>query len=96
VTLCVIVEISECLKNWWDRGLIQELEDDNEIGGTKEGANEVAEALMSLFVFYTIIIAHNLLIFAPNRLWNSQNSYRAHQATQSSGKLLGRARGLPN
>jgi hypothetical protein len=51
VTLCVIVETSECLKNWWDRGLIQELEDDNEIGGTKEGANEVAEALMSLFVF---------------------------------------------
>jgi hypothetical protein len=26
-----IIEASECLKNWWDRGLIQELEDDTEI-----------------------------------------------------------------
>jgi uncharacterized protein (DUF488 family) len=26
-----IIEASEYLKNWWDRGLIQELEDDTEI-----------------------------------------------------------------
>ena len=26
-----IIEASECLKNWWDRGLIQQLEDDEEI-----------------------------------------------------------------
>jgi hypothetical protein len=81
VTLCVIVERSECLKNWWDRGLIQELEDDNEIGSTKEGANEVAEALMSLFVFYTVSTAHNLVLFAPKRIRNAQNSHQAHQAT---------------
>ena len=80
VILCVIVETSECLKNWWDRGLIQELEDENEIGSTKEGANEVAEALMSLFVFYTVSTAHNLVMFAPKRIRNAQNSHQAHQA----------------
>ena len=26
-----IIEASECLKNWWDRGLIQRLEDDEKI-----------------------------------------------------------------
>jgi hypothetical protein len=26
-----IIEASECLKNWWDRGLIQQLEDGEEI-----------------------------------------------------------------
>src|SRR5271163_3021016 len=35
-----IIEASECLKNWWDRGLIQQLEDEWEIsdgsGGNKD------------------------------------------------------------
>jgi hypothetical protein len=26
-----VIEESECLKNWWGRGLIQQLEDDEEI-----------------------------------------------------------------
>ena len=35
-----IIETSECLKNWWDRGLIEQLEDEWEIsdgsGGNKD------------------------------------------------------------
>ena len=27
----LVEDIIECLKNWWDRGLIQQLEDDEEI-----------------------------------------------------------------
>jgi hypothetical protein len=26
-----IIEVSECLKNWWDRGLIQQLEEEEAI-----------------------------------------------------------------
>jgi hypothetical protein len=40
---------------------------------------------MSPFAFYTVITAHNLLIFAPNRLQNTQNSHQAHQATGLPG-----------
>ena len=51
---------------------------------------------MSPFAFYTVITAHNLLIFAPNCLWNTQNSHQA-RATRSLGKLLGWAQAcLPN
>ena len=53
--------------------------------GAGEGANEVAEALMGPFVFYTVITALNLLIFAPNRLRSTQNSHQAHQATRLPG-----------
>jgi len=35
-----VIEASECLKNWWDRGLIEQLEDEWEIsdgsGGNKD------------------------------------------------------------
>jgi hypothetical protein len=32
-----IIEASECLKTWWDRGLIQQLEDEQEIGDGSGG-----------------------------------------------------------
>jgi hypothetical protein len=38
-------------------------------------ASGVADVLMSLFVFYTVITVHNLLIFAPNRLQNTRNGH---------------------
>jgi hypothetical protein len=65
------IDASKRLKNWWDRGLTQELEDNNEIQGAGESVSEVAEALVSLFVFYTVITAHNLFIFALDRPWNT-------------------------
>jgi hypothetical protein len=43
-----------------------------------ECASRAAEALMSLFVFYIVIIVHTLLIFAPNVLQNIQNGHQAH------------------
>jgi hypothetical protein len=35
-----IIEASECLRNWWDRGLIHQLEEEEAI----EDASEVVEA----------------------------------------------------
>ena len=83
-----VIEASEYLKNWWDRGLTQELE--------MTLASEAAEALMSLFVFYTVITVYNLLILTPNRLQIGIKLIKLSDYP-SLGKLLGRAQAcLPN
>jgi hypothetical protein len=59
-------------------------------------ASEAAEALMSLFVFYTVITVYNLLILAPNHLQIGIKLIKPSDYP-SSGKLLGRAQAcLPN
>jgi hypothetical protein len=56
-----IIEASEYLKNWWDRGLIEQLGDEWEISDDSGGNKDRFCILQS--------VSHtNILIFGPERL----------------------------
>jgi hypothetical protein len=90
-----IIEASECLKNWWDRGLIQQHEEEEEEEEAIQGASEIVEACGSSVVFYIVITAYNSTdscFFSSSFCLNSPKWPSSHRTTRPSGKLLGRGR----